>query len=159
MKTLRFPLLWTVLFGMWLLLNGSLHPGQLVLGAIIATGATLAAAPVVPPRSRVRHLGTLLQLLGIIVVDVIKSNIAVLGLIISGRTPRSAFVEIPLDLTDENGLAILAIIVTATPGSAWVHHDSRRSLVTIHVLDTDDAKRWADDFKQTYERRLVEILQ
>ena len=34
--------------------------------------------------------------------------------------------------------------------SAWADH---------HVLDTEDAERWAAEFKRTYEQRLVEILQ
>ena len=95
----------------------------------------------------------------LVIVDVLKSNMDVLKLVLSGRTARSAFVDIPLELTDENGLAILACIVTATPGSAWIEHNSARNIVTIHVLDTPDAQAWASDFKRTYEQRLVEILQ
>jgi multicomponent K+:H+ antiporter subunit E len=143
---------------MWLLLNG-VNPGQLLLGMVVATIAHWAALPLVPVKSTVSHFGTIAVLVWLVVRDVIKSNIAVLLLVLSGRTARSAFVDIPLELTDENGLAILACIVTATPGSAWIQHDASRGVVTIHVLDTDGETAWAKDFKQTYERRLVEILQ
>ena len=126
-RALAYPLLWLALFAMWLLLNDSLAPGHLLLGAVIK--------------------------------DVVQSNIAVLTLVLSGRTARSAFVDIQLELTDENGLFILACIVTATPGSAWIEHNSARNIVTIHVLDTPDVEAWAADFKRTFEQRLVEILQ
>ena len=33
-----------------------------------------------------------------------------------------------------------------------------RRVVTIHVLDTPDVLAWADHFRQTYERRLLEGL-
>ncbi len=159
MRALSRPLVWLGLVAMWLLLNGSLAPGHILLGMIVATLACWAALPVVPPKSRISNFGTIPVLLLLVVKDVIKSNIAVLGLVLSGRTARSAFVDIPLELTDENGLAILACIVTATPGSAWIEHNSARKVVTIHVLDTSDPDAWAADFKRTYEQRLVEILQ
>ncbi|MBN9309287.1 MAG: Na+/H+ antiporter subunit E [Devosia sp.] len=159
MNLVRFPLLWLALLAMWLLLNGSVAPAQLLLGVIVATLACWAVTPVAPPTSRIRHLAIVATLAGLLVRDVVRSNIDVLRLILSGRPARSAFVNIPLELTDENGLAVLACIVTATPGSAWIRHDSKRNVVTIHVLDTADKLAWADDFKRTYERRLVEILQ
>lgn len=159
MRALSRPLVWVGLLVMWLLLNGSMAPGQIILGMIVATLACWAALPVVPPKSQVRNAGLIAVMLVTVIKDVIKSNIEVLTLVLSGRTARSAFVDIPLELTDENGLAILACIVTATPGSAWIEHNSARNVVTIHVLDTPDVDAWAADFKRTYEQRLVEILQ
>ncbi len=159
MILLSRPVIWVSLLALWLLLNGSVAPGQIILGMIVASFACWAALPVVPAKARGRHIGTVAALVVAVVTDIVKSNIAVLRLILSGKTARSAFVDIPLELTDENGLAVLACIVTATPGSAWVQHNAARSVVTIHVLDTADADTWAAEFKHTYERRLVEILQ
>ncbi len=153
------PLVWLGLLLTWLLLNGSVAPGQILLGAIVATIAYWTALRLMPPRSRVSHLSSMAALIIDVVIDIVKSNIAVLTLVLGGRTVRSAFVDIPLDLTDENGLVILACIVTATPGSAWIQHDSARSVVTIHVLDTDNPDAWAAEFKRTYEQRLARILQ
>ena len=152
------PLVWFGLLAAWLLLNGSISPGQIILGAVVATIACWMTMPLVPPKSQVSNLATIAAMILAVVADVVKSNIAVLRLVLSGRTARSAFVDIPLELTDENGLAILACIVTATPGSAWIQHNSARNVVTIHVLDTEDPDAWAAEFKQTYEQRLVEIL-
>lgn len=158
-RILPYPLLWLALVAMWLVLMGSVAPGQVLLGIVIATIACLAVAPLEPPKARLRNVGTILQLIGIVAVDVVRSNIAVLMLIMSGRPPRSAFVRVPLDLKDPNGLAVLACIVTATPGSAWIHHDSARSEVIIHVLDTEDDAAWNVTLKRTYEQRLLEIFQ
>ncbi len=153
------PLVWLGLLAVWLLLNGSVAPGQLLLGTIVATIAYWTALRLMPPKSRVSHFPTMAALVIAVVIDIVKSNIAVLSLVLGGRTARSAFVDIPLDLTDENGLAILACIVTATPGSAWIQHNSARNVVTIHVLDTESPDAWAVEFKRTYEQRLVRILQ
>lgn len=153
------PLVWLGLLAIWLLLNGSVAPGQIILGMIVATFACWTALPLAPAKSRVSHIPTIVALLVAVAADIVKSNIAVLRLILSGRNARSAFVDIPLELTDENGLAILACIVTATPGSAWIQHSALRKTVTIHVLDTEEPDAWAAEFKRIYEQRLVEILQ
>lgn len=158
-RLLPYPLLWLGLLAMWLLLNGSFSLGQVLLGAVIATFACWAVLPLEPPKSRLRNVGAILRLLGTVVVDVARSNIGVFRLILSGRSPRSAFVTIPIELKDPNGLAILACIITATPGSAWIHHDTLLGTVTIHVLDTEDSEVWGANLKSNYERRLMEILE
>ena len=153
------PLVWLSLLAIWLLLNGSIAPGQIILGIIVATLACWMALPLVPAKSRVSHIPTIAALLVAVAADIVESNIAVLRLILSGKTARSAFVEIPLELNNDSGLAILACIVTATPGSAWIQHSSARNTVTIHVLDTQDPDAWAAQFKRVYEQRLIEIFQ
>ena len=56
------------------------------------------------------------------------------------------------------GLAILAVIVTSTPGSAWLEYDSSRNSVFIHVLDLVDEDQWRDLLKARYEKLLLEIF-
>jgi multicomponent K+:H+ antiporter subunit E len=157
-RLLPFPLLWLSLLAMWVLLVGNLSAAQLLLGALVAGAATWAVVPLEPPKPRIRRIGAIVRLAGVVLADIVLSNLAVMRLIASGRPPRSAFVTIPLDLKDPNGLAVLACIVTATPGSAWIQHDSLLANVTIHVLDTPDEAAWGAALKHNYERRLLEIF-
>jgi multicomponent K+:H+ antiporter subunit E len=157
-RVLPYPLLWLALLAMWLVLNGSVAPGQLVLGAAIATLACLAVRRLDPPKAHLRRIGTIAGLAGVFIADVVKSNIAVLRLVLSRRRPRSEFITIPLEFSEPNALAVLACIITATPGSAWVHYDSTRNEVTVHVLDTEDPAAWSATLKRDYERRLMEIF-
>jgi len=157
-RLLPFPLLWLSLVAMWLMLNG-LNAGQLVLAILIATVACWAVTPLEPPKPRLRRVGTIIRLFGAVVADVVRSNIAVMQLIVTGRKPRSVFVTIPLELKDPNALVILSCIVTATPGSAWIHYDSLLNQVIIHVLDTEDEAAWNATLKREYEQRLLEIFQ
>lgn len=157
-RLLPYPLLWLALLAMWVMLSGSLSLGQLLLGAIIASLACWAVVALEPPKPNIRRIGAIARLVGLVVADIVLSNIAVIRLVLSGRPPRSAFVTIPLDLKDPNGLAVLSCIVTATPGSAWIHYDSMLSSVMIHVLDTPDEAAWIATLKRNYEQRLVEIF-
>jgi multicomponent K+:H+ antiporter subunit E len=113
------------------------------------------------PKVRVRRTGTLLRLLGIVLVDVIRSNIAVGGIILGlGRRQRTpGFVNIALKLRNPYGLAALACIITATPGTLWLNFDAGDGVLTIHVLDLVDESEWISTIKTRYERHLLEIFQ
>lgn len=154
-----YPLLWLALFAMWLLLAGSVEPAQLLIALVVATFGSWAASLVEAPRSRLRKVWLVAVLLWRVLGDIIRSNLAVMGLVLSRRKPRSVFVTIPLALRDPNGLAILAGIITATPGSAWVDYNARASTVLVHVLDTEDDIAWGETIKRTYEALLLEIFQ
>ena len=67
--------------------------------------------------------------------------------------------DIPLDLRDPYGLAVLACIITSTPGTLWVSFDAGEGMLTIHVLDLIDENDWIRTIKGRYERLLLEIFE
>lgn len=153
------PLLAFALLSMWLLLN-NLTLGHLLLGGMIAVCSTWAMEALRPEKPRMRKWYLLPKLVGIVVLDIIRSNLAVSVVILRGRAKghRSSFIDLQLELSDPTALAILAVIVTSTPGSAWLEYDSRRSAVLIHVLDLVDEDDWRDLIKNRYEKLLLEIF-
>ncbi|TAJ87567.1 Na+/H+ antiporter subunit E [Reyranella sp.] len=158
-RLLPYPLLTASLLTMWLLLNG-LSVGQIVLGTAIAVMASNVTAALQPAKPRLRRWYLLPKLVAIVVVDIWRSNLAVAQLILrTDQTRRvSGFVIVPLELRDPTGLAILACIVTSTPGTAWVEYDSTQSKLLLHVFDLVDEAHWIDLIKNRYERLLLEIL-
>jgi multicomponent K+:H+ antiporter subunit E len=56
-------------------------------------------------------------------------------------------------------LAVLACIITSTPGTAWAGYDPVSGLLRIHVLDLVDDATWVRTVKERYERRLMEIFE
>lgn len=159
-RWLPYPALSLGLFVMWLLLAQSFSPGQIVLGALVASFGTWAMAALRPRPSIIREWRTVLQLTGIVVWDILLSNLAVARIILFRRTrPASGFVPLPLELRDEHALAVLALIITATPGTAWVQFDRVNGTLLIHVLDRIDEEEWAHLIKTRYEARLMAIFE
>lgn len=160
-RLVPYPVLAVSLLVMWLLLQQSLSAGQLLLGSVIAFIACQATAALQPDRPRVRRVHRFVKLVVLVTLDIIRSNIAVVRIILQGhpRKETSGFLIVQLELTDTFGLAILAAIVTATPGSAWIEYDAVRSTVLIHVLDLVDEKKWIRTLKTRYETLLIEIFQ
>jgi multicomponent K+:H+ antiporter subunit E len=143
----------------WLLLQQSLAAPTIVLGIVLALALSWALGKLDLPRVRVRSLGTLLVLLARVFGDIVRSNIAVARIIVSPRSRiSSGFVAIPLEMTHPYALALLACIITATPGTIWVSHDSERQVLVIHVLDVVDESVWIANIKRRYEQPLLRIF-
>jgi multicomponent K+:H+ antiporter subunit E len=160
-RLVPYPLLTAGLVLMWLLLN-RFSAGHLVLGTAVALVAGKSMSALEPARPRIRRWGAIPRLVGVVAVDIVRSNVAVAGLILSGGRHgrrRSGFIEIPLELRDPTGLAVLAVIVTATPGTAWMQYDDRRGTVLLHVFDLVEEAEWVALVKGRYERLLLEIFE
>ena len=145
-RLVPYPVLTAALILMWLLLN-RFSPGHLVLGTAVALVAGKSMSALQPAKPRLRRWDLIPQLVGIVLLDIVRSNVAVAGLILTGGRHgrrRSGFVEIPLELRDPTALAILAVIITATPGTAWMQYDARRDAVLLHVFDLVDEADWID---------------
>lgn len=160
MRLLPYPLASASFVALWLLLNQSVSLGQLLLGAGAGLIGGWALAALAQPKLRPRRLVAMTRLFGLVVADIVRSNIAVARLILGfeRRARRSGFVAMPLALRHPYGLAALACIITSTPGTLWVDFDVANGILTIHVLDLVDEAEWIRTIKGRYERRLLEIF-
>jgi multicomponent K+:H+ antiporter subunit E len=160
-RWLPFPLLTAALLALWLLLTGSVAPGAIVLGGVLAFGAGKALTALDPPKSRFRRPRAALRLALVVLAEIVRSNNAVARIILRpvARHRRSGFVRIPLDMRAPYGLAALACIITATPGTLWVEYDSADNTMLLHVLDLIDEEEWVRIIKDRYETRLMEIFE
>lgn len=147
------------LFLMWLLLNDSLSLGHVLLGLFLAVALSRSSSVLRPLRARIRRPHLALVLLGLVFIDVVLSNFRVARIVLGLSKAQSGFVKIPLDLEDSHGLAVLATIVTATPGTVWVDHDPATRTLTLHVLDLKSEQEWIDWIKNRYERLLMGIFE
>ncbi|UEM03432.1 Na+/H+ antiporter subunit E [Skermanella rosea] len=160
-RWLPFPVLTVGLLALWLLLSGSMAPGTIILGGALAIGAAQALTALDPPKTRFRRPRAALRLALVVLAEVVRSNNAVARIILrpGARHRRSGFVRIPLDMRAPYGLAALACIITATPGTIWVEYDSADNTMLLHVLDLIDEEEWVRIIKNRYETRLMEIFE
>lgn len=155
------PLITLGLTFIWLLMT-SFSLGHLILGGAIAIAAGQMVSRLHLPRPHIRRYGLVIRLALLVGLDIIRSNIAVAGIILAGPAEaerRSGFTEIVLRLRDRNAIALLAIIITTTPGTAWMEFDPVSGRLLIHVLDLVDPEAFADLIRNRYESALMEIFE
>ena len=159
-RLLPHPLLSVGLFLASILMSGSVDPPSILLAVVMALAAPQVMRVLRIEPVRVRNPGAILKLAAWVAVDVLRSNLAVSRILAGNRKDRtSGFIHIPLDLRDRFGLAVLAIIITSTPGTLWVEYDRARGRLLMHVLDLVDEATWVETIKQRYERPLMEIFE
>lgn len=160
MTLLPYPLLACGLILMWLLLSG-FTPGQFAIAIVVAILATNALKALGEKSPGIRRWLAIPELLGIVFYDIARSNISVATILLSpNRRPRkSGFIRVPVRLRHPSGLAILSIVVTSTPGTAWLDYNSTRGEILVHVFDLVDEQEWIDLIGNRYERLLMEIFE
>lgn len=159
-RLLPHPILAGFLLVLWLVLQQSAGLGHILLGGVVAVAVSMAASAIIPERIVVRRPLKLVQLIVVAGLDIIRSNLAVMSVLFHPRpNPTAGFIEMELTLKNPFALAILACILTSTPGSAWLEYDRARSTVLIHVFDLVDEEEWVATVKRRYETLLLEIFQ
>lgn len=155
------PLLSLALCIMWLLLTSSLEPRSILFGSILGIFVPFALRLLDPEKPKVRKPLVIIRLCGIVLKDIIRSNMAVMSIIMGrkGKQRVSGFIHIPLRIESTYALATLAIILTCTPGTLWVQYDTGRKRLLLHVLDLVDEQSWVDLIQNRYERHLMEIFE
>lgn len=158
-RVLPHPVLTLSLTVLWLILQQEVSLGHILLGAAVGIVAGLATSNLGLDKPVMRKPWVVISLVFVVIVDVIRSNIAVAWIVATqGTTPKSAgFLRVPLKLRDQTLLSFLAIILTATPGTVWLEFDEDAGELLLHVLDLVDGEAWIDLIVNRYEKRLLEI--
>jgi multicomponent K+:H+ antiporter subunit E len=152
----RYSLL---LAAFWLLLMNQFSLGQGLLALALGVSLPLLTARFAGDARPVARWGKALRLAALFAYDVIVANLTVAGYVLGIKGPvKPAFVEVKLDMKDSGVIALLAGMVTLTPGTVSVDIDRARGVLLVHALVADDAERIARDIKFRYESRLKEIF-
>ena len=156
---LPYPLRSIALLLIWLLLNQSLHPAHWALGALLAVALPLAFSRLWPRITVVRNAGLALRLLGRLLADVVISNIDVARRILGPEAAlQSRFMWMPLAIENPQGVAVLAAMITMTPGTLAVDVTPDRRWLLIHGLDISDEAAVLRSIRERYESPLREIF-
>lgn len=154
------PVLSVVLLLTWLLMNNTVAPGQLLLGAILAVALPWFTHRFWPERTSWRRPLGLIRYIGIVLYDIVVANLTVARIILKRpREVRSRFIHLPLELRDELAITVLANTITLTPGTVSAGVDQAEHRLLIHCLDVTDEALQIAQIKQRYERQLLEIFE
>lgn len=155
------PPLSIALLAVWLVLNQSVHPATVLFGALLAVVVPLITRALRPATVRMRHPGVALRLLGIALHDLVASALTVAHRLLTRRTQdmRPTFVQIPLRMRDPNGLAVLSMLLTLAPGTAWGELALDGSVLLVHVFDLQDEAAFIAMVHKRYEQPLMEIFE
>lgn len=155
------PPLSVALFVVWLLLNQALDAATLLMALLLALVVPLLTRGLRPAAVRMRRPLVALRLTGVVLRDMVRSAAMVARELLTRRTDDipAHFLLVPLDVRDANALAVLAMILCLTPGTAWGELSLDRSTLLLHVFDLQDEQGMIRMIKDRYEKPLMEIFE
>lgn len=157
---LPHPILTPSLAIVWLLLNNSLEPGQILLGLLLGWAIPRFTLAFWPERVRIHSTAQLLRFAAVFLYDVLVANLAVARLILAGpRALRPAFVVVPLDLSNDLALSLLANTICLTPGTVSARLSADRRRLLVHALDCGDPAELVATVKTRFEAPLKAIFE
>ena len=159
-RWLPHPLLTSILTGIWLLLNNTLAPGHSVLGLVLGFAIPRFTVAFWPDKVRIVRPIRLLRFTGVFLYDVLVSNVAVARLVLVGpKALHPLFVSVPLDLTSDLALSLLANIICLTPGTVSAKLSADRRTLLVHALDCTDPDELVRMIKTRFEAPLRETFE
>lgn len=157
---LPHPLLSLLLAAVWLLLQQSLALPQLITALVLGLLVPRLVAGFLGPASRLHRPLLALRFGGIVLWDIVVSNLTVARIVLDPRSrPQPAWVKVPLDTRHPLAITLLATIITTTPGTVSCVVDEEGGFILVHALDCDDVDAAARGMKDRYEAPLRAILE
>jgi multicomponent Na+:H+ antiporter subunit E len=139
----------------WAALQGEITPANLVVGYVIgyALLALLARGGVMPSTLGSRTLHAL-QLTAFFVWELLLANFRVAADVLGGTRIEPAVVAIPLDVTSDTEILLLAMLINITPGSVTIDLSNDRRTLYVHVMHMTTAEETRREIKDGFERRV-----
>ncbi|WP_067222925.1 Na+/H+ antiporter subunit E [Marinomonas gallaica] len=159
MSFLPMPFHSLLLFVVWLLLNSSISPGHILLAAFFAISIPLLVNSMRNEQPKIKKPWLAIRYFFMVLKDILVANIQVAVLVLGPiKNLNPGFVAIPLDITSDVGITLLASTVSLTPGTVSVEISEDKQWLYVHALHLDNEQDLIDEIKQRYERPIKEIL-
>ena len=154
----RFVLTTVALTIVYLLVLTSMHPGDVLVGALLSA-AIAAASTLTRPTERIgppltkRLVAAPAFALGTL-ADMVRGNWHVAMYVLGGRRLESpGIVTIPRGERTSAGVAAWGYITAISPDEIVLEADDERGVLVVHLLDARDVPAIRARHERTYERR------
>ncbi len=154
------PVALLLLSAAWVALTGEVTPGNVLEGAVLSALVLLLVRFRGRPGLRLSKAPKALGLFLYFLKELLLSNAAVARSILRPVSSLSpGIVAVPLDLTSDAGITVLANLITLTPGTLSLDVSSDRRTLYVHALDVADPDAFRREVKEGFERRVKEVFE
>lgn len=144
----------------WAALTGSFQPVDLLFGFLLGYLVLWLMTRLGKPHKYFRRIPLVLGLAGYFLLDLLRANIRMAGIIMSPKMKlRPAVVAVPLILKSETAIILLANMMTLTPGTLTLDISTDRRMLYIHTVYLKDLNTFKLELIEGYERRLKELFE
>jgi multicomponent Na+:H+ antiporter subunit E len=145
----------------WAALHGDFALQTLAIGHLLGYVIlwSLTAGGVLAPSPYIGKVGRAAGLAAFFLWELIRANIR---LALDVATPRfqmtPGILAVPLDVTRESEILLLAMLINLTPGSVALDVSDDRRTMYVHVMYIDSPDAARTEIKDGFERRVRDLL-
>ena len=149
----------SVLVGLsWLMLRHSAEALDIFMAIMLGLIIPKIVQPFIVRTPNI-HWQPAIRLIFVVLWDIIVSNIRVAKQVLGPtKNLHPKWFRVPLDTDHEHVNALLAMIITTTPGTVSAGIDQERGDILVHALSCDDIDAEIEAIKVRYELPLIEIF-
>ncbi len=149
---MNFALVWTVCFGLWLVLSGHPTPLHLAQGALVAGLVAYLNRDIEAVSACVRCCPRFLAYLPWLLKEIVVANVQVVRIVLDPRLPTDpVLLRVPIRLSGAMAVTTFANSITLTPGTITV--DVQGSELVVHSLTAQTPESFAG-----MEQRVAEVF-
>ncbi|ANS90216.1 Na+/H+ antiporter subunit E [Staphylococcus pseudintermedius] len=142
----------------WLFVSDSYTMNAFVLGYLFALLLVFLMRKLLPGRFYVITLYKVIKLVFVFLLELIKANIDVLGIILQPRIKNeSAFFVYETDLEHPWQVALLSNLITLTPGTVVIGVNDDMKRLYIHCLNFSTKEEEVAGIKGSLEKAVREV--
>ena len=142
----------------WMLLNGHYASSDFVIGFIVGFFALSLTRPSSDKPSYGKKSWAAIKLLFVFLYQLLTSSLQVVWDVLTPtHLSHPAIIKVPLDVSSDMEIMLLANIVSLTPGSLTLDVSDDRKFLIVHAMFSQDEQSVIDNIKNTFEARILEI--
>lgn len=144
----------------WSALTGNFEPASLLFGFVLGYGVLWLANRFGKPPVYFRRLPQIVEFALFFIGELVIANVRMAITVLSPRMPlRPAVIAVPLEVEDEAAIALLANLITLTPGTLSLDVTTNGKILFVHAVFLEDPERFIATIKSGYEKRVKEIFE
>jgi multicomponent Na+:H+ antiporter subunit E len=148
-----------VLALVWAMATGTITMGTLAFGFAVGMGVLHFAGPVLGDDRYALRFFLALGLLLFFLRELVLSSVRVAIDVIRPRlTMRPAVVAVPLELTSDAQITLLANLISLTPGTLSIDVSKDKTCLYVHAMYGHDAEALRRSIKSDFEHRIREVF-
>lgn len=142
----------------WMFISDSYTPNNFVLGFLFALLLVYLMRGILPGRFYIITLYKIFKLVVIFLIELVKSNIDVMRLVIRPKMNNEpAFFIYETDLKTDWQVVLLSNLITLTPGTIVIGISDDRRKLFIHSVDFTTKEAEVNSIKTTLEKVVREV--
>lgn len=153
-------LLNTLLALAWIALTGAFTPTNLFIGFALGYAVLAMTRRLMAPSGYFTKVPLVVSFALFFLWELLQASVRMALTVLSPRLDiRPAVVAVPLDVRSNTAIALLANLITLTPGTLYLDVSADRRVMYVHTIHVDDLDEFRRAIKDGFERRVMEILE